>query len=187
MFKSTIRIQDPCTHKPWNLQGSTSHRGGIAATPSWPVRLLRGKYARTGAPPTSSPGQRWRVHETSASGSRTQTRKLTTYAWTIALAYGVLKTGFTEELLFRGLLAGSLQRRMPLWAANLLQAVIFFIPHLLMVVYLAPGLWQILFSIFISSLLMGWLRMKSGSILGPWIMHAATNTTVAMMVATHGG
>jgi membrane protease YdiL (CAAX protease family) len=35
----------------------------------------------------------------------------------MALLYGVVKTGFSEELLFRGLIAGSLSRRLPLlWA-----------------------------------------------------------------------
>ena len=76
---------------------------------------------------------------------------------------------------------------MSLWAANVLQTLIFFVPHLLMVVYLAPDLWVILPRLIIGSLFMGWVRMKSGSILGPWMMHAAGNTTVAMLVATHGG
>src|SRR5688500_18835874 len=31
----------------------------------------------------------------------------------MALLYGVVKTGFSEELLFRGLIAGSLGRRLP--------------------------------------------------------------------------
>ena len=105
-------------------------------------------------------------------------------AWAIAVAYGVIKTGLTEELLFRGLLTGSLQRRMSMWVANLLQTLIFFVPHLLMVIYLAPDLWGILPRLVIGSLVMGWIRMKSGSILGPWIIHAAANTTIAMVVAT---
>ena len=75
---------------------------------------------------------------------------------------------------------------MSLWVANLLQTLIFFVPHLLMVIYLAPDLWGILPRLVIGSLFMGWIRMKSGSILGPWIIHAAANTTIAMVVATHG-
>src|SRR5262249_51544508 len=49
----------------------------------------------------------------------------------MALLYGVVKTGFPEELLFRGLIAGSLSRRLSLWWANLAQTLIFFLPHLL--------------------------------------------------------
>ena len=52
-----------------------------------------------------------------------------------------------------------------------------------MVVFVAPGLWMILPGVFIGSLVMGWERMKSGSILGPWIMHATANVTVCMVVA----
>jgi len=104
-------------------------------------------------------------------------------AWVIALSYGIFQNGFTEELLFRGLLAGALHRRMSLWAANLVQALIFFLPHLAMVVFLAPSLWMILPGLLIGSLIMGWQRMKSGSILGAWIMHAAANTTTCMFVA----
>ena len=43
----------------------------------------------------------------------------------MALLYGVVKTGFTEELLFRGLIAGSLARRLPAVWANLCAS-----PHL---------------------------------------------------------
>ena len=49
----------------------------------------------------------------------------------MALLYGVVKTGFPEELLFRGLIAGSLSRRFSLLWANVVQALIFLIPHLL--------------------------------------------------------
>src|SRR5262249_23644610 len=48
----------------------------------------------------------------------------------VALLYGFVKTGFPEELLFRGLIAGSLSRRLPFWRANVTQALIFLLPHL---------------------------------------------------------
>ncbi len=43
----------------------------------------------------------------------------------MALLYGVFKTGFAEEFLFRGLIAGSLARRWTIEWANLTQALIF--------------------------------------------------------------
>ena len=43
----------------------------------------------------------------------------------MAAIYAILKTGFAEDALFRGLIAGSLGRRMRLWLANLCQALIF--------------------------------------------------------------
>jgi membrane protease YdiL (CAAX protease family) len=37
--------------------------------------------------------------------------------------------------------------------------------------------------VFVGALLFGWIRIKSGSILGSWLMHACGNVTMALMVA----
>ena len=100
----------------------------------------------------------------------------------MALLYGVVKTGFSEELLFRGLIAGSLGRRLPLLWANLLQAVIFLVPHFLVLVA-RPELWVILPIVFLASLFLGWARIRSESILGPWLVHSAANVATCLMVA----
>lgn len=100
----------------------------------------------------------------------------------MALIYGVVQTGFTEELLFRGLIAGSLSRRLRLVWANILQALIFLAPHLL-VLRVMPEMWPILPLIFGVALFVGWARIRSGSILGPWLAHAALNVTMCLSVA----
>jgi membrane protease YdiL (CAAX protease family) len=100
----------------------------------------------------------------------------------MAVLYGVVQTGFPEELLFRGLIAGSLSRRLPVAWANLGQALIFFLPHLL-VLLVMPEMWVILPVIFAVALLWGWVRIKSGSILGPWLMHASANAAMCLGVA----
>jgi membrane protease YdiL (CAAX protease family) len=100
----------------------------------------------------------------------------------MALLYGVVKTGFPEELLFRGLIAGSLSRRLPLLWANLGQALVFFLPHLF-VLKVMPEMWGLLPAIFVGSLLWGWVRIRSGSILGPWLMHASGNVVMCLDVA----
>ena len=100
----------------------------------------------------------------------------------MALLYGVVKTGFSEELLFRGLIAGSLSRRLSLGWANFWQAVIFILPHLTLA-FLAPELRGYLVVIFAGAFFVGWLRIKSGSILGPWLIHATLNTAVCLFVA----
>lgn len=100
----------------------------------------------------------------------------------MALLYGVVKTGFAEELLFRGLIAGSLSRRLPLWWANVVQAFIFFLPHLF-VLRIMPEMWGILPLVFLTSLFLGWIRIKSGSILGSWLIHASANCTMCLSVA----
>jgi membrane protease YdiL (CAAX protease family) len=100
----------------------------------------------------------------------------------MSLLYGVVKTGFAEELLFRGLIAGSLSRRLPVIWANLVQAVIFLVPHLF-VLFIMPEMWGILPVIFVGSLFFGWVRIKSDSIMGPWLIHACANTAMGLSVA----
>ena len=99
-----------------------------------------------------------------------------------AFLNGVVQTAFAEELLFRGLIAGSLSRRLPFVWANVLQAFIFLLPHLL-ILLVASELWPILPLVFVGALLFGWVRIKSGSILGSWLMHACGNVTMALIVA----
>jgi membrane protease YdiL (CAAX protease family) len=100
----------------------------------------------------------------------------------MALLYGVVQTGFPEELLFRGLIAGSLGRRLSAVWANLVQALIFLVPHLL-VLRVMPEMWRVLPLVFAVGLFAGWLRFRSGSIAGPWLVHAAANVTMCLSVA----
>jgi len=37
--------------------------------------------------------------------------------------------------------------------------------------------------VFLGALYFGWIRIKSGSILGSWLMHASGNITMALIVA----
>ncbi|WP_367280875.1 lysostaphin resistance A-like protein [uncultured Chloroflexus sp.] len=93
-----------------------------------------------------------------------------------ALVYGLFETGLGEELFFRGLIGSWLGRRTRLWIANAIQAAIFTLPHLLLLT-IEPRLWPIAFSLpFVSGLMMGWIRLKSESIVPGWIMHGLVNT-----------
>ncbi len=103
----------------------------------------------------------------------------------MALIYGVVKTGFAEEFLFRGLIAGVLARRMSLIWANAVQAVIFLVPHLLILTVMPEMAW-LLPVIFVGALFAGWVRINSGSFYGPWILHAAINTAMCLLLAAHG-
>jgi membrane protease YdiL (CAAX protease family) len=95
----------------------------------------------------------------------------------------VVTTGFAEEFLFRGLIAGSLSRRLSLLWANVCQALIFLAPHLL-VLRVMPELWPVIPIVFLGSLFFGWVRIKSGSILGSWLIHAAANVTMCLSVSS---
>jgi membrane protease YdiL (CAAX protease family) len=46
-----------------------------------------------------------------------------------------------------------------------------------------PSLWMLLPLVFVLALVMGWVRIRSGSILGPWLMHATLNVTMCLMAA----
>jgi membrane protease YdiL (CAAX protease family) len=100
----------------------------------------------------------------------------------LALLYGFVKTGFPEELLFRGLIAGSLSRHLPFWRANAVQALIFLLPHLA-ALRVMPELWAMLPTIFAGALFLGWIRIRSGSILGSWLIHALLNVTICLDIA----
>lgn len=104
----------------------------------------------------------------------------------MALLYGVVKTGFTEEFLFRGLIAGSLSRRLSIIWANLWQALIFLAPHLLLL-RIMPEMWSFLPIVFAGALFSGWLRIKSGSIIGPWLIHGSLNVATCLSVAIRTG
>src|SRR5262245_41781738 len=111
---------------------------GVAALAIWPPAL--GPFLREGSPQQPFVGL-----------------GLSGPAVLMALLYGVVQTGFPEELLFRGLIAGSLSRRLPVLWANLGQALLFLIPHLF-VLLVMPEAWSILPVIFIGSLVLGWIR-----------------------------
>lgn len=106
-----------------------------------------------------------------------------TEAVVAALIYGIIGAGLWEELVFRGLIAGALFRRMRFWLANVIQALIFLAPHLL-VLLVEPGLWYWLIPfVTVFGLILGWLRGRSGSFVPAWLVHAAGNSATALMVA----
>jgi membrane protease YdiL (CAAX protease family) len=108
---------------------------------------------------------------------------LTATALALALLNGAVQTAFAEELLFRGLIAGSFSRKLPLRWANFAQAGIFLLPHF-GILAVAPEVWGILPVVFVGALWFGWIRIQSGSILGSWLMHATGNVTMALLVAS---
>lgn len=91
------------------------------------------------------------------------------------LTFGMIETGLGEELFFRGLIAGWLGRRQTLWLANVIQAAIFTLPHLLVLI-VDIRLWPVAVVLpFVAGLMTGWLRLKSGSIIPGWLVHGVSN------------
>lgn len=96
----------------------------------------------------------------------------------VAVATGVVLRAAGEEIFFRGLLGGVLMRRLGFFWGNLLQAALFLIPHLpllLVDVRLLP----LLPVQFLTGWLLGWLRHRTGSFVPGAVLHAAVNLTVA--------
>jgi membrane protease YdiL (CAAX protease family) len=102
-----------------------------------------------------------------------------------AVLYGVVKTGFSEELFFRGVVG----RRFISWfgfkVGNTLQALLFVgVHHLAFAAVGAPVLGHavIFVLVFPMAWLGGWLNDEEGSILPSWSMHAGAN--VGSVLAT---
>lgn len=81
-------------------------------------------------------------------------------------------TALGEELLFRGLIAGVLIKRLGLWRGNVIQATLFGLVHLV-VLFTAPqyAVFAVSFA-FAAGLFLGWLRGRTDSILPSWVTHA---------------
>lgn len=86
-----------------------------------------------------------------------------------------------EELLFRGLIGGVLVRRLGFGVGNLLQALVFFAPHLLLLV-VAPAVWPVLPVQFAAGWLLGWLRERADSVVPGIAVYAASNLLARVVV-----
>jgi len=96
-------------------------------------------------------------------------------AWAYEAAYVTLG----EELLFRGLVGGLLMRRLGFAPGNLLQAMVFLLPHLFLLT-ISTGLWPIVLAQFVAGLLFGRFSFESGSVLPGWIAHSLGNAIGAL-------
>jgi membrane protease YdiL (CAAX protease family) len=92
----------------------------------------------------------------------------------------LIKTSFSEELLFRGLIGKRLIARLGFQAGNLIQAVLFGAVHLLLLLVPSATTGVVIFIVLVTGALgwvNGWLneRLGSGSILPGWAAHATAN------------
>lgn len=100
----------------------------------------------------------------------------------------LVKTAFAEELVFRGLIAKRLYKRLGLWGGNVAQASVFAAIHLPVLVLPEArnliGAGMIGFA-FLIALVAGWLneRRANGSIWPGVGLHAGANLTTYLMLA----
>jgi hypothetical protein len=62
-----------------------------------------------------------------------------------------------------------------------LQTAIFLAPHLLLL-FVMPEHWPLRVLIFLGAAFAGWARIRSESILGPWLLHRGINFGVTLYV-----
>jgi len=93
----------------------------------------------------------------------------------------LLNRALPEEVFFRGLLGGCMTRRLGFWPGNTLQALVFLLPHL-MLLTITQELWPITLLQFAAGWLQGWLRWRSESVIPSTIVHTITNMLGALPV-----
>jgi membrane protease YdiL (CAAX protease family) len=101
----------------------------------------------------------------------------------IALLREGIFVALGEEIFFRGFIGGLLIRRLGFQIGNLLQSIIFLLPHLL-ILTVSTTLWPILIPQFIAGWIYGLLLYKSGSILPSWVAHSLSNAFGAVAFMT---
>lgn len=88
--------------------------------------------------------------------------------WLLSLFFGFAIAGFQEETIFRGFLQGVLTERFGRWPGNIFQAALFSLAH---VGYFPWAAWPLFIVAFALGLVYGWLRLKRGTLVAPWLAH----------------
>ena len=102
------------------------------------------------------------------------------------LVWGMIQTGLSEEIFFRGFVGKRLINLLGFARGNLIQASIFGLLHLVMM-FPAVGLAIAMILAFVTGF-MGWVmgyvneKLANGSILPSWIIHGFGNTLAAVLV-----
>lgn len=98
----------------------------------------------------------------------------------VSAAIGVVLRAVGEEVFFRGLLGGVLVRRLGFLWGNLLQAVLFLVPHLPLLL-IDARLWPLLPVQFATGWLLGWLRHETGTFVPGAVVHVVANFAAGLI------
>jgi membrane protease YdiL (CAAX protease family) len=107
----------------------------------------------------------------------------------ILLIIALLKTSFSEEILFRGFIAKQLIHKLGFKTGNFLQATVFGVIHLVLFWLLTKTTFIPLTFILIFSSFAGWVigyikeKYANGSIIPGWIAHGLGNTISYFIIA----
>lgn len=100
----------------------------------------------------------------------------------LGAAIGIVLRAAGEDLLFRGLLGGVFIRRLGFGWGNLLQALVFLVPHLALLL-IDSRLWPVIPVQFAIGWLMGWLRDRTGTFVPGIAVHAIANIAAGLITA----
>lgn len=99
---------------------------------------------------------------------------------TIGATAGIVLRALGEEVFFRGLLGGVLIRRLGFGWGNLVQALLFLVPHLALLI-IDVRLWPVIPVQFAAGWLLGWLRHRSDSFVPGAVVHAVANIAAGLI------
>ncbi len=105
------------------------------------------------------------------------------------LYFGLIETGFREEFFFRGFLLKRLRSKFGFWTANTIQALLFALPHSVLLLIISLSLWlPSLMAIVIATptaMMYGYISEKSsgGSIIPVILVHGLGNVAVSLLEA----
>lgn len=105
---------------------------------------------------------------------------LSVTSFLLAWLHEAIYVALGEEVFFRGLLGGWLIRRFGFAVGNTVQALIFVLPHLLLLLLVGLCMWPIVLVQLVAGWLLGWLRYHSDSILPGWLAHSLINALGAL-------
>jgi CAAX protease family protein len=100
----------------------------------------------------------------------------------ILAIFALIQTSFSEEILFRGFIAKRLIHWLGYRTGNTIQAVIFGLMHVILLLLIAEPNYPFLIFVFIFSGIVGYLlgyikeKIGNGSIIPGWIAHGLANT-----------
>lgn len=100
-------------------------------------------------------------------------------AFFLALIREAIYTALGEEVFFRGFLGNLLIRRLRFTLGNLVQSIVFLLPHMLLLT-IDLQFWPVLIPQFVAGWFFGWLAFRSGSILPSWVAHGMSNAFAAL-------
>ncbi|WP_426937272.1 CPBP family intramembrane glutamic endopeptidase [Brevibacterium sp. LE-L] len=101
---------------------------------------------------------------------------------TLGAVIGIVLRALGEEVFFRGLLGGILIRRLGFGWGNLLQALMFLLPHLALLL-VDVRMWPIIPIQFAAGWLLGWLRHRTGTFVPGAAVHVLQNIAAGLITA----